>query len=336
MIRALMTESRHDSRPGDARQPRKRLGEILVESGTITASQLERALTEQTLRRQPLGQTLLELGFVTDEVMRRALGSQLGVPYIDLDNVIVDRSLARAIDRDFAVEHLVLPVAQIGPSLTVAMDDPTAAAVIDELARLTGSSVIAVTSSAVAIRRTLKRMYDEGVPAPEGPTVRSRPTGSDESGVSDDMESFRRALADPRRSRLAYGALLGLHETEFAPMHEALGQGLPSDAVDRLVLNTGVPEVRVLEVIGVTPTDWRTRRSTGRLSPEESDRLLRLAHLCSLSLQLFQVDPGLASAWLLSRQPSLDGAEPLGLARTEFGAREVEGAVRRLRFAALA
>ncbi len=68
---------------------------------------------------------LVKLGFVTDEAMRVALSSQLGVPFIDLDKVVIDRALARLVNRAFARRHLLLPVAQSGRTLTIAMDDPT-------------------------------------------------------------------------------------------------------------------------------------------------------------------------------------------------------------------
>lgn len=152
--------------------PRSRLGEILVTNGSITEAQLALALAEQARLKLPIGRTLLAMQFVTDEVMRQALGAQLNVPYIDLDRVVIDRDLANRVDRAFAERHLLMPVAQIGPTLTVAMDDPTAASVIEELAGHTGLTINVVTSSGEAIRSGFRRLYGDA-PAPEGkrPTV---------------------------------------------------------------------------------------------------------------------------------------------------------------------
>jgi uncharacterized OsmC-like protein len=153
--------------------PRSRLGEILVRNGSITAAQLTHALAEQSRLKLPIGQTLLSLKFVTDETMRQALGSQLNVPYIDLDRVAIDRELAALVDSDFARRHLVMPVARIGPTLTVAMDDPTAGAVVDELARLTGLTINVVTSSGQSIQAAYERVFGESAPA--GPAAAERP-----------------------------------------------------------------------------------------------------------------------------------------------------------------
>src|SRR5690606_9379092 len=76
----MSTDDAAPSRP-DAVRPApqtRRLGEILVAGGAVTAEQLAHALAEQPKRQLPLGQTLLALGYTTDEVMRQALSSQLG------------------------------------------------------------------------------------------------------------------------------------------------------------------------------------------------------------------------------------------------------------------
>jgi len=73
-----------------------------------------------------------------------------------------------------------------------------------------------------------------------------------------------------------------------------------------------------------------TRRATGGLTRDESDRLVRAARVFSAVLHLLNGDRTTASAWLLSAQPTLDGAVPLVLSRTELGAREVERAVGQL------
>jgi uncharacterized OsmC-like protein len=154
------------------------LGELLVRTGAITEAQLQHALVEQDRIRRPIGQTLLALGFVSDETMRQALGAQLNVPYIDLDRVAIDRGLADLVDRGFAERHHLMPVARIGPTLTVAMDDPTASSVVQELARMTGLTINLVTSSSRAIAGAFERAYGAPLPPPEpGQAAGATPAG---------------------------------------------------------------------------------------------------------------------------------------------------------------
>ena len=149
---------------------RSRLGEMLVESGAITPEQLEHALSQQKELKLPLGKTLLKLNYLTDETMRQTLSLQLNVPYLDLEKVIIDRQLARVINRSYARRHSLLPVAQIGRTLTVAMDDPTASNIVDELTRLTSYSITVVTASSKAIQQALRRLYEDAPDTPETPT----------------------------------------------------------------------------------------------------------------------------------------------------------------------
>ncbi len=148
---------------------RCRLGEILLANEAITEQQLEHALAQQASLNLPLGAVLVKLDYVTDDTMRQALSKQLNVPFIDLEKVTIDRRLAHVINRSYARRHAVLPIAHVGRTLTVAMDDPTDGAVIDELTRLTGFSITVVTSSSRAIQRAFRRLYEE---PPEAPGTR--------------------------------------------------------------------------------------------------------------------------------------------------------------------
>lgn len=60
----------------------KKLGELLLERGFITESELERALEIQKQTRKPLGEVLLELGYVTEDEILDALSEQYGAPIL--------------------------------------------------------------------------------------------------------------------------------------------------------------------------------------------------------------------------------------------------------------
>lgn len=140
---------------------RSRLGEILLRSGDITAAQLTHALAQQRQLKMALGKVLLKLRYVTDERMRQALSTQLNVPFVDLEKMQIDPALSRVINRSYARRHSLIPVAQIGRTLTVAMDDPTAKAIVDDLSRLTGFAITVVTASTLAIQRAFGRLYED-------------------------------------------------------------------------------------------------------------------------------------------------------------------------------
>jgi putative toxin-antitoxin system antitoxin component (TIGR02293 family) len=295
---------------------RRRLGEILVDGGAITAEQLKQALAEQGKLGLPLGQTLLHLRFTTDETMRQALSSQLGVPYINLQHVIIDRSLAGLIDREYAREHALFPVARIGQSLTIAMDDPTANAVVDNLATSTGYTITVVTSSAEEIHRALVRLYERvAAKAPELPTP----------------PNVHRPAPKLNQGAHGYVALLGLQAVELGDLLKSIDGGLPYRVFEEFVDHTGLSTDRAAEFADLSRETIAARKRGARFTRDESDRLVRAARVFGAALAFFDGDRATASAWLESGQPTLGGAVPLELARTDLGAREVEAALAKLK-----
>ena len=305
-------------RPAGTAPQKRRLGEILVAGGAVTEQQLEHALKEQPLRQLPLGQTLLALGYTTDQVMRQALSSQLGVPYIDLQNVIIDRTLAPLLDREFAREHALFPVARIGRALTVAMDDPTATWVVDELARQTGHEVTVVTSSHDAIHRALARLYE--APAPKAPGAEHAATPAQPASPPASGAVTPALTSGPH----GYAALLGLMTYDLPDLLRSIEGGLAARVFDQFVENTGLSAERAAEFADIGRRALAIRLEEGRFSRDESDRLVRAARIFGGALALFKGDRSTASAWLMSGQPDLGGSAPIDLARTDLGAREVE------------
>ena len=66
-----------------ARAGQKLLGEMLLESGKITAAELERALELQQTNHERLGKLLVDLGALAERDLLAALGQQLAVPVIE-------------------------------------------------------------------------------------------------------------------------------------------------------------------------------------------------------------------------------------------------------------
>jgi type II secretory ATPase GspE/PulE/Tfp pilus assembly ATPase PilB-like protein len=141
---------------------RPKLGEMLIKAGAITETQLARALEEQPQLALPLGETLIKLGYLTEDQMRQALCLQMNVPYLDLTRVQIDAALARLINRTYAVRNVVVPVSQVGQTLTVAMNDPSDLEAAEELAQSTGCIIRVVTSSLRAIQDAITRLYSPG------------------------------------------------------------------------------------------------------------------------------------------------------------------------------
>jgi putative toxin-antitoxin system antitoxin component (TIGR02293 family) len=72
------------------------------------------------------------------------------------------------------------------------------------------------------------------------------------------------------------------------------------------------------------------QKKSGRLSPNESERLLRVARILERAIALYDGDEDGAREWLETPILSLANQRPLDLTRTEPGAREVEDLIGRI------
>ncbi len=125
----------------------KRLGEILVEAGTITEEKLDLALQEQKQTREKLGAVLIRLGICSGKAIAKVLAEQAGVDCVDLAAFEVDRQAVQLIDRAYIEQRSALPIRTRGNSLTVAMAQPMDLATIDEISQMTGMYVEVVHAS---------------------------------------------------------------------------------------------------------------------------------------------------------------------------------------------
>jgi len=112
---------------------RIRLGDVLVEHGTITAEQLATALTEQRRSGRKLGRVLGDLGFVSESALHELLAKHLEVPYVDLKHARIDREAVKLLPEALARRYRALVLLQDARGLLVGMADPSDLHAYDEL-----------------------------------------------------------------------------------------------------------------------------------------------------------------------------------------------------------
>ena len=137
-------------------------------------------------------------------------------------------------------------------------------------------------------------------------------------------------VADETGSEYAFVALVGLRAEEPLAIFRAVQKGLSFSALETFQRRSGLSTADVADAIVITARTLARRKDQGRLEPEESDRLLRVARVFAKALDLFEGDAEQARAWLSTPQRALGGVPPLVLARTDLGAREVEALADRL------
>ncbi len=136
-----------------------RLGQLLITSNIITEDQLKEALGLQRKEGGRLGTNLVKLGYITEEKLVAFLSRQYNVPAINLTDYKIDLSLLKLIPIDMARKYLIMPVARVGATITIAMVDPSNVFAIDDVKFRTGYNVEVVVSSESSILNDISTHY---------------------------------------------------------------------------------------------------------------------------------------------------------------------------------
>jgi type IV pilus assembly protein PilB len=117
-------------------------GRHLVAAGTISDAQLAKAERTAELENIPLQQALISrLRLVTSKQVAVAIAKEADLPYIDLSERVIPVELVRSVPRELIEKHRVLPIEMSGDTITIATDDPTNFAAIEEIQFFTGRQI---------------------------------------------------------------------------------------------------------------------------------------------------------------------------------------------------
>jgi putative toxin-antitoxin system antitoxin component (TIGR02293 family) len=105
---------------------------------------------------------------------------------------------------------------------------------------------------------------------------------------------------------------------------KAIRAGLPARAFVGVADAFDLTVDELAGILGISPRTIRDqRKKLGRLSSENTEKLVRMARIQKQARKVFSTDEA-ASGWLSSPAPALEGAKPIDLLDTDLGAREVE------------
>lgn len=128
---------------------------LLIDEGLANAEAIKSASAEVEKNKQPLIAYLTSKKIINNEMVAHATAVVIGVQYVDLKNVTMDREILLNLPQDVADRSMVVPVGEMGDQLVVAMIDVTNVQATDYLATLTGRPIKAVMSSEEGIRQVL-------------------------------------------------------------------------------------------------------------------------------------------------------------------------------------
>lgn len=149
------------------RSGKKRLGDILIETGLLTQSELDKALSLQKGTGKLLGTILVENDFVSEDELLGAIQRQMNIDRVKLSEVKIPESALKLCDDiGFMKRNSCIPYKVENGNLYIAMSDPLNNRVIDDMSIKVGLRVLPVITTSQDIAVALDKYYgDESMSA---------------------------------------------------------------------------------------------------------------------------------------------------------------------------
>ena len=146
----------------------RRLGEFLIERKVLSRDDLEALLVREEGEGIPLSKLLLAEGVVAEKDLVAAVAAQVGIAFVDFDQVAVNPALDRLVPSELARRHLAVAVDFEGSDLVVAMLDPSDREAVTEIERATAWTIRPAIAVRSELAKVVASMYGtDGPPAAE-------------------------------------------------------------------------------------------------------------------------------------------------------------------------
>ena len=216
----------------------KRLGDILVESGFLNATELAEVLGVQKETGKRLGEVIVESGLMTEFDILRAVSSQYDYPIIDLTSIEVDPKATALLNQKFCEDNVVLPIGFDNDNLVVAIDDPMNITIEDELQFQTGFQITLMLATHTSIINAIKVNYGK-----ESAAKAAEELGADmDKDDSDDMSEINDAVNSAPvvklvNSMIDYAIRAGSSDIHIEPLEDRVRVRIRIDGVMQEVMS---------------------------------------------------------------------------------------------------
>ncbi|MDD5070386.1 MAG: ATPase, T2SS/T4P/T4SS family [Candidatus Omnitrophica bacterium] len=110
--------------------------ELLLKKKIISDIQLAEAKEETKRTGLTLSKALEKLGFITEENIAKLNADALGLPYVNLEDYLIDSELIKIISENVARKYKVIPLFKIANNLTIGMVNPQDILALDAVRKL--------------------------------------------------------------------------------------------------------------------------------------------------------------------------------------------------------
>jgi len=145
---------------GDLAKKERRVGDIFLDLGLITKSQLKRAVDFQKKEACFMGEALIRIGAISKDKLYWILADQYNLPYIsNLNSEFIEPKVVKSIPEEIARGYSILPVYSTEDELSIVIHNPTNTEILDVLKQMTGKNLKISISDRESINAVLDNFY---------------------------------------------------------------------------------------------------------------------------------------------------------------------------------
>jgi type IV pilus assembly protein PilB len=148
-----------DQRDKKSLASRRRLGQLLVETGLLSEQALQEALASQKASGKRLGQVLVNQRVLSEEEIAFALAMQLRIPFIDLRDYPIKAQVINLIPEEVCRKFICVAIDQRNSTLHVSMADPLDLNTVKEIQFITGFSIQPAISTPTQIMDRVQKHF---------------------------------------------------------------------------------------------------------------------------------------------------------------------------------
>lgn len=176
-------------------EKKKRLGDLLIDSGKLNEADLAMALKLQATTGKRLGQILVEKRLVTEDDILTILEMQMAIPRIHLDFTPIEENAVYRISEALAKKHTIIPIKIRGNKITLVTSDPFNILAIEDVKIATGLDTELVMDSSDSINEAIKRYYSRQVAERTAKNLADREAREKKEEVNVDFDEVKDAPA---------------------------------------------------------------------------------------------------------------------------------------------
>ena len=144
-----------------ARATRKRLGEILIDRGVLSAEQVMGALQEQKRTGELLGQVLVRLNYATEDDIAACIVLQFRLPFLEVKRYTISDEMKALFPASLLTQYQFVPLDRLGSVIAVAAGTLLTPDILSELEQMSECRIQVYVAKQSEIKEILETKFAE-------------------------------------------------------------------------------------------------------------------------------------------------------------------------------